>query len=606
MVTANKPLVTVLINAYNYGHFIEDSVNSVLDQTLDPKKVEIILVDDGSTDDTASKINNYSGKLIYIKKKNEGQASAFNIGVHRASGKLIAFLDADDYWVPDKLKIAVEHFREYAELDIFYHNLQIVDRHRNLIRPYYSDISGAEAPHKIDLVKYLQGHIQSFPPTSGMMFRKSCLEKIMPVPIHYKICADTYLHYFAFFHSREMLFVPEILGYYRIHGDNLFDSGDISKKLQQLTSIYPLLINDLSSFSKASNRDTALLTKSIERKIICWKQDLIILNLLKSISAIKAYHLMRCIYAPLMSLVVEPNRTARLYSFFEKRILKRSYQWALGTFHRLTSLIKSSVQTRSSSSVKQLILGTAAGYKISDIQPFIVSIKASGFKGRIVLFVEDPTNDTAQYLRECSVETLPFNPGRMPITNRRYFLYRQFLKHENAVDHVMLTDVRDVVFQSNPFESCKDDGIYFFEEDNSMTLQSCSYNSNWILQAYGQKILDALGYKPIICAGVTIGRLKEIRDYLGIICDQLKRVPALRGIDQGVHNVMVYTGRFPHAVIQANEAGPVYTLHHVKSGNIRIDQDGHIISKYGIPAVVHQYDRHPLLVALVQRKYSTC
>ena len=605
METTGKPLVTVLINTYNYGHFIEDSINSVLDQTLEIKNIEIIVVDDGSTDDTASRMDKYDGKIIYIQKGNGGQASAFNVGFQHASGELIAFLDSDDYWHPNKLKVAVENFKKYGSLDIFYHNLQIVDGNRNFVRPYFSDIPAAKAPQKVNLARHLQGPIQAFPPTSGMMFRKSCMEKYMPVPEHYDICADTYLHYFGYFYAREVLIVPEMLGYYRIHGANQFDNGDLAKKLHRLICVYPLLIHDLTDLGLTSKQDVTFLTGRIKRMVVCWKNDLTVLNLLKSKRGLNAYRFMRYVWMPLVSLIVEGNRIRRLHMFFKDQILKRLYRSSKKSFLKITGKTKSSRHIVSGAPVKHdVILGTAVGYKISDIQPFILSLKASRFKGRVVLFVEDLNSDSARFLRECSVETLQFEPSYMPINSRRYFLYHQFLRHENAVRHVMLTDVRDVVFQGDPFEVCNNDALYCFEEDKSVTLQSCFYNSNWILQAYGKEALDQIGHNAIICSGVTMGSLKEIRDYLKIICKELERAPAVLGIDQGVHNAMIYTGRFTQTVIQANESGSVYTLHHVKPDKITVNQDGYITNRSGVPAVVHQYDRHPLLLKVVQKKYS--
>jgi hypothetical protein len=602
--TISKPLVTVLINTYNYAHFIEDSINSVLDQTLGVENMEIIVVDDGSTDDTAHRMDKYDGKIIYIQKKNSGQASAFNLGFQHASGELIAFLDSDDYWVPDKLKVAVDNFKKHDALDIFYHNLQIVNSPLNSVQPYFSDMPAAKAPQKVDLARYLRGHIRDFPPTSGMMFRKSCLEKIMPMPEHYQVCADTYLHYFAYFYAREILFVPELFGYYRKHGANQFENGDLLKRLQRLIHFYSILIGDLTALGETSNHDVNLLTKRIGKLVACWKNDLGLLNLLKSIGTITGHSFVQCFWMPLVSLIVEGNRIGRLYFFFKERIVKRLHEWSSRQFLTAAGRRESFAQI-AFDPAKHVILGTAVGYKINDIQPFILSLKATGFQGRIVLYVEDLESNAARYLRSCSVETLQFEPGYMPVSSMRYFLYKQFLEHENAIDYVMLTDVRDVIFQSNPFDSCTDNALYCFEEDKSTTLRSCVYNSNWILRAYGQGVLAALGHKAIICSGVTMGSLEQTREYLRTICKELKRVPAVSGIDQGVHNAMIYAGKLPNAVILANESGWVYTMHYVKSDKITINQDGYIANRSGVPAVVHQYDRHPMFLRAVQDKYSS-
>ena len=91
-----KPLVTVLISAYNYGHFIEEAIDSVLAQDYPNDRLEILVVDDGSTDDTTERVRKYGSRIQYIHKPNGGQASAFNFGFERASGDVIAISDADD------------------------------------------------------------------------------------------------------------------------------------------------------------------------------------------------------------------------------------------------------------------------------------------------------------------------------------------------------------------------------------------------------------------------------------------------------------------------------------------------------------------------------
>jgi glycosyltransferase involved in cell wall biosynthesis len=99
-----EPLVTVLIDTYNYGRFIEEAIESVLAQDFPLDEVEILVVDDGSTDDTSQRIEKYRSRIHYFCKPNGGQASALNFGIAYAKGEIIALLDADDFWLPGKLK----------------------------------------------------------------------------------------------------------------------------------------------------------------------------------------------------------------------------------------------------------------------------------------------------------------------------------------------------------------------------------------------------------------------------------------------------------------------------------------------------------------------
>src|ERR1700692_4536840 len=98
------PLVTVLIDTYNYGRYIEEAVGSVLAQDFPTEQREILVVDDGSTDDTEERLRRFGDSINYLRKPNGGQASAFNFGLESARGEIVAFLDADDYWLPRKLR----------------------------------------------------------------------------------------------------------------------------------------------------------------------------------------------------------------------------------------------------------------------------------------------------------------------------------------------------------------------------------------------------------------------------------------------------------------------------------------------------------------------
>lgn len=95
------PLFSVVIATYNYGHLVERAIRSVLEQTY--AGFELIVVDDGSTDDTETRLAAYSERLRYIHKPNGGQSSAYNLGADSASGEYVYILDADDELYPDTL-----------------------------------------------------------------------------------------------------------------------------------------------------------------------------------------------------------------------------------------------------------------------------------------------------------------------------------------------------------------------------------------------------------------------------------------------------------------------------------------------------------------------
>src|SRR5687768_13812201 len=99
-------LCSIIIPTYNHGSFIDRSVSSALAQTY--SNTEVIVVDDGSTDDTGDRLKEYGDKIIYLRKENEGLGAARNTGIRLSRGRYLQFLDADDTIEKDKLKTQVE------------------------------------------------------------------------------------------------------------------------------------------------------------------------------------------------------------------------------------------------------------------------------------------------------------------------------------------------------------------------------------------------------------------------------------------------------------------------------------------------------------------
>lgn len=120
------PTVDVIIPAFNASRFIKETIQSVLDQTYLPKK--IIVVDDGSTDDTISIIRSFDSDLIQlITTDNGGVSRARNIGIRASSADYVAFLDADDVWLPEKLALQLEALEQSPEAKVVYCGTSLID-----------------------------------------------------------------------------------------------------------------------------------------------------------------------------------------------------------------------------------------------------------------------------------------------------------------------------------------------------------------------------------------------------------------------------------------------------------------------------------------------
>jgi glycosyltransferase involved in cell wall biosynthesis len=230
---ACKPVFSVVIDNYNYAEYLEEALESVFGQSFPQEDVEIIVVDDGSTDDSRERIRRYADRVICICRENGGQASAFNVGIAEAKGDIVAFLDADDYWHPDKLRSIAREFERSERVDFVYHFMNVVDsRHKIVDRYVYPDpfSRGTGGPGRRYLDSYLAGRLPWFSPTSGMAVKAGCLKDIGPLPEDLRIGGDLYLHYILPFYMRDLSLIKEPLGYYRLHEENLSGGNLLTKE----------------------------------------------------------------------------------------------------------------------------------------------------------------------------------------------------------------------------------------------------------------------------------------------------------------------------------------------------------------------------------------
>lgn len=111
-------LISVIIPTYNRGKYIAQAIDSVLKQDYRP--LEVIIVDDGSTDATREIVESYGSCIRYFYKDNAGSASARNFGVDKASGKFLAWLDSDDYYLPGKLTAQMNYLLQHPECELVF------------------------------------------------------------------------------------------------------------------------------------------------------------------------------------------------------------------------------------------------------------------------------------------------------------------------------------------------------------------------------------------------------------------------------------------------------------------------------------------------------
>lgn len=119
------PLVSVVIATYNQAKYLGYTIESVLNQTY--PNIELIVVDDGSTDSTPEVAARFGGRIAYIRQANTERGAARNRGLAEARGEFIAFLDSDDIWLPDKIKNEVEYLQQHPDLGFVYSDREYID-----------------------------------------------------------------------------------------------------------------------------------------------------------------------------------------------------------------------------------------------------------------------------------------------------------------------------------------------------------------------------------------------------------------------------------------------------------------------------------------------
>ncbi len=183
----DQPLVSIIICFLNEENFLEDAVNSVLEQ--DYKNWELLLIDDGSTDNSTSIARNFakniSGKIQYINHdnhKNRGLSASRNVGIRKSNGDLIAFLDADDVWLPMKLTKQVAIFKDnpsiglLAETSCYWYNWD-TDGLDNVNVPIGATPDKIYEPPHLMYQLYPLGE-GAAPCPSALMIRKSAIENV--------------------------------------------------------------------------------------------------------------------------------------------------------------------------------------------------------------------------------------------------------------------------------------------------------------------------------------------------------------------------------------------------------------------------------------------
>lgn len=207
--------VSVVIPVFNQARFVGDAVSSALGQTLSP--LEVIVVDDGSTDETPEVLRQFATapRVKIIRQDNRGVAAARNAGVAAAHGKYLAFLDADDIWLPPKLARQRDRFGLNPELTLVHCGLMVIDENKTKLREEAAGREGHIAPELL----FFEGPV-ILGGGSGLMVPAGLFRELGGFDERMSTSADWDLFY-RLANRGPVGFVPEILLQYRMHGHNM-------------------------------------------------------------------------------------------------------------------------------------------------------------------------------------------------------------------------------------------------------------------------------------------------------------------------------------------------------------------------------------------------
>lgn len=198
------PQISVIVPIYNDALYLQEAITSVLSQGIE--KLEIIVIDDGSTDNYEEKINNFNDPRIrLIKQLNSGAAEARNNGIRNANGEYIAFLDADDIWAPNKLKIQLEALNNRTDINMVY----------GQVKEFYDTSIKGHANLQKEVKTFL-----GYSPISLLISKKDFL-KVGDFQSKWKVAEFIDWYDRAKHVGLTEIVLPDLLAFRRIHAGNL-------------------------------------------------------------------------------------------------------------------------------------------------------------------------------------------------------------------------------------------------------------------------------------------------------------------------------------------------------------------------------------------------
>ena len=288
---------------------------------------------------------------------------------------------------------------------------------------------------------------------------------------------------------------------------------------------------------------------------------------------------------------------------------------------------------------RELVMTLAYRYGWKDLAVFANSLKASNFKGDFVVFSAAQDRTAVETMRAQGIIVIPvflplyrlhnvfLLPGWAPyralfrslpgfrwkqslgkflfsLMCARFAHFHDYLvRHRDRYDRVALADVRDVVFQTEPFAQLGDHRLVSFLEDRP--IRDSDLNRAWVIETYGESGSQHLMDKTVVCAGVTLGTTEAMEAYLCRMLEGMfaaKKMHPVSGTDQAIHNEIFHSGLAGDCTMLANGNPLCLTMGpgepFIFDDAKRVTNDSQVIS------ILHQYDRHPELKQVMNERFG--
>lgn len=223
-----RPSVSVVIPCFNHARFVAEAIASALGQTR--PAAEVIVVDDGSTDETGAALAPHAGRVRVVRQDNRGVSAARNAGAARATGDLLAFLDADDAWLPEKLAAQAEMFAASPALGLVHCGVEEIDAAG---RPLRTRVDGLHGHVAEEMLLFRRAVVLGG--GSGAVVPRALFEQVGGFDETLGTSADWDLHH-RIARRAAVGFVPRVLLRYRVHGGNMH--ADVARTAREMQAAY--------------------------------------------------------------------------------------------------------------------------------------------------------------------------------------------------------------------------------------------------------------------------------------------------------------------------------------------------------------------------------